>query len=147
MLSCYLYFGCFLCSFVLFIRIQDVYMKARNKAKEAEQTSHPASEKEIKNRRKRIQKVLSSSGSSDEFILPSPPKPYMVNKENITVRNIAFDAISHLPNQNNAFSIYNSIILNILASKLKVIIEQNHLIRSISTDILSVIKEKGERYL
>ncbi|KAG5866113.1 hypothetical protein JTB14_016762 [Gonioctena quinquepunctata] len=55
-------------------------MKARNKAEEAEQTSDLASEKEIENRRKRIQKVLYSSGSSDESILPSPPKRYAAEK-------------------------------------------------------------------
>ncbi|KAG5868169.1 hypothetical protein JTB14_004840 [Gonioctena quinquepunctata] len=90
-------------------RIYHVYMKARNKAKEAEQTSDPASEKEIENRRKRIQKVLSSSGSSDESILPSPLKRcHLKNEttvlipplqENITVQNIAF-----LPYQNNAIT-------------------------------------------
>lgn len=52
----------------------DTYMRARNKAKDAEQTSDLASEMETENKRKRIQKVLSSSGSSDESILPSPPK-------------------------------------------------------------------------
>ncbi|KAG5880624.1 hypothetical protein JTB14_035239 [Gonioctena quinquepunctata] len=77
-------------------------MKARNKAKEAEQTSDLASEKEIENSRKSIQKVLSSSGSSDESFAFPPKRCHLKNEttvlipplqENIIVQNIAFDAI------------------------------------------------------
>lgn len=145
----------------------DHYMKARNKAKDAEETSDLASEMENENKRKRIQKVLSSSGSSDESILPSPPKRCMVKKfdisdngqlenetavlippfqENIAVQNVESVAIvqqeNYLPQNLNQYCCQGC---KDNASNLKVIIEQNHLIRSISTEILSAMKEKGER--
>lgn len=58
------------------IVISDDYMKARQKARTAEETSDLASEFETDAiKRKRIQKVLSSSEESIvESILPSPPK-------------------------------------------------------------------------
>ncbi|CAG9825734.1 unnamed protein product [Phaedon cochleariae] len=116
-----------------FNKIKDDYMRARNKAKTDEETSDLASEREGNYKRKRIQKVLSSSGSSEESLLPSPPKFKQCYSAGTVIKvdgsgNDTFKKADVSGNE----------------SKLEVIIEQNHLIRSITTDLLSKMNAMGE---
>ncbi|XP_074034287.1 uncharacterized protein [Leptinotarsa decemlineata] len=147
-------------------------MKARQKARTAEVTSDLASEFESETKRRRIQKVLSSSEESiEESVLPSSPKRRIDNervaesntrninedqqastsvevKDNVLDSSIITEVYSFHPKESNSthkdIQDYCCKGCQENANKLKTVIEQNHLLRSLATDIPLEVRQTRE---
>ncbi|VEN40362.1 unnamed protein product [Callosobruchus maculatus] len=135
--------------------IFDSYAKARQKSKIAEETSDLSTDTEAINKRKRIQRVLSSdgaSGSSSEnetFSIRTPPKLDKAKQResrqeeasSLTNKNVAsgsqalVSATLDLPSSSN-----ECLRCKENDKKFKGIHEQLHIIRSICTDVLSEVQ-------
>ncbi|CAH1153262.1 unnamed protein product [Phaedon cochleariae] len=147
----------------------DDYARARAKAKIAEETSDLNSDSE-QVKRKRVQKILSSSESDSSYsILPSPPKIKKKNckddammKKSVLNRNNDEDEIqidpfigieNRIEKQNDALievwpnvnekENFNPVCKACIErdKSFKTIFEQIHIIRGISIDILSEVKD------
>ncbi|CAG9817179.1 unnamed protein product [Phaedon cochleariae] len=136
------------------------YMRARNKAKVAEETSDLASEAEMEStkRKRKLKKVFSSSSSEEDSMennnikksLPTPPILKKL-KSKLTTQPEKEDVCPNSPSNSADFSILEiqppaaSCEACIEKDKnFKTLIQQNHLLRSITQDILSEIKNLKE---
>ncbi|CAH0552793.1 unnamed protein product [Brassicogethes aeneus] len=140
----------------------DDYMIARNKAKVAEDTSDLNTADENENpKRKRVQKILSSSdsdqSSENDCVLPLPPKLSKTrnkqsnsqsaveiprNKKKFQESQTHFEQIDL--NENDMFHGNPSVNLHQCSNcdnkDLKTIIQQNHVLRGMLTDVLQEVK-------
>ncbi|KAF5300737.1 hypothetical protein FQR65_LT19314 [Abscondita terminalis] len=129
----------------------DDYGKARLKTRLAEETSDLNSDVDHQCRRKRAKKMLSSSDESDvsETILPSPPRQKKNKTQDIS-RNI--NKVLDIPNSTALVLNADPITLNDSENPacktcsekdkyLKTLSEQLHIVRGLSVDILSELRD------
>ncbi|KAF5300816.1 hypothetical protein FQR65_LT19309 [Abscondita terminalis] len=140
----------------------DDYMKARSKAKLAEETSDLNTGDETEthsSKRRRIQKVLSSSEDSlNESLLSPPPNIKIYSKRSGKIfketQNFASTQINEniAPNcgtqERNDFEQPSTSGINVQCGKcdekdknFKLLLQQNHILRGIITDTLQEVKE------
>ncbi|CAH1154501.1 unnamed protein product [Phaedon cochleariae] len=139
----------------------DDYMTARNKSKVAEETSDLASDYENISKRRRVQKVLSSSDDSlTESILPVAPKLRLPTKNNAEIPQKEYHNTYIKESQtaeitpiieNNHLEVEVSDVPQreterpnsscVFCEKyFHTLLEQNHLLRSLTTDVLAEIR-------
>ncbi|XP_076682949.1 uncharacterized protein LOC143376468 [Andrena cerasifolii] len=126
--------------------LPDNYAKARAKAKVAEETSDLQSEVEQTSRRQRKEKErpLSSDTDESDSILPAPPvlqtnKKLVTNMKSNENLNL-IESAENIPINNNYGIIENQETTTTTEIYLKRIIEQQHLLRILLTDVLTRVE-------